>query len=115
MVEVCGSSLHSKEHGGQVRSDDLLKRGERSLADGRCAGDTGIGESDVDFAKLLYGFCNRAFGRFDIRYICLNGQQTTPEVRSRRVQALLVTPGNGNAGALCQKKACGGQANAAVT
>jgi hypothetical protein len=112
---VCGGSLHSEEHGCQVGSDDLFERSERCLADGCGARNPGVGEYDIELAKLLYDLCDSAFGRLDIGHVRPNGQYAAPELGGCRVQALLIPPGNGHARTLGQKEPRGGQADAAVS
>ena len=74
MIEVRSSGLPREEYCGEIRSKDLIKRAQRGVADRRQRADTGIRNYNVELAELHYSFGSSAFGRFDVRHICLYGQ-----------------------------------------
>ena len=49
----CGIAACTVKYRGDVDADHLLERVERSGAEGRAAGDAGVGEHDVELAESL--------------------------------------------------------------
>jgi hypothetical protein len=114
LIEVRCGDLHREKYRCQVRSDDLLKRGEGCLADGCSAGDASVGEYDIELGEPLYRHRNGAFDGFDVRHVRLDGQYLASKFCNGRVQRLPVPPGDRNARPLCQEKPCGSKANATI-
>jgi hypothetical protein len=74
-----------------------------------------VGEDDIEFSPLFNEFINRAFSRFDIRYIGLQCEQVIAERLGSRLQGLWVTAGDCHPRAFADEQPGGSEPNAAIT